>query len=181
MTFSQFFTIVRARWVSGFAVLAVVLAVVISISLSLTKQYTSTASVLPDLGGNTAAAGGIVPLGFMATQLDVVRSERVALRALRSPGLKLNESVELREQWRASTNGQGDFESWLAALIQKKLDILPARESNVITLAYSSPDPKFSAAVANASRAGVAARTARVPTWPRRLRRAKTSILGMSR
>lgn len=155
MTFSQFFTIVRARWVSGFAVLVVVLAVVISISLLLTKQYTSTASVLidvklPDLGGNSAAAGGIVPLGFMATQLDVVRSERVALRALRSPGLKLNESVELREQWQASTNGQGDFESWLAALIQKKLDILPARESNVITLAYSSPDPKFSAAVANA-------------------------------
>ncbi|MDP1790368.1 MAG: chain length determinant protein EpsF, partial [Methylibium sp.] len=82
--------------------------------------------------------------------LDVVRSERVALRALRSPGLKLTESLELRAQWQAATEGQGDFEAWLAALIQKKLDILPSRESNVITLAYSSPDPQFSAAVANA-------------------------------
>jgi chain length determinant protein EpsF len=155
MTFSQFFTIVRARWTSGFLVLAVIVACAVAVSLLLPKQYTSTASVLidvklPDLGGNTAAAGGIVPLGFMATQLDVVRSERVALRALRSPGLKLNESLELRAQWQAATEGQGDFEAWLAALIQKKLDILPSRESNVITLAYSSPDPQFSAAVANA-------------------------------
>lgn len=155
MTFSQFFTIIRARWIAGLLVLSIVVAGVVAVSLTLSKQYTATASVLvdvksPDLGGNAAAAGGIIPLGYMATQLDVVRSERVALRALRSPGLRLNESSELRAQWHASTDGQGDFESWLAALLQKKLDILPARESNVITLAYTASDPKFSAAVANA-------------------------------
>lgn len=155
MTFSQFFTIVQARWKSGALVMLIVVAAAIAVTMMMKKQYTATSSVLidvrtPDLSGNAAAVGGIVPLGFMATQMDVVRSERVALRALRSPGLRLNESTELRDQWQASTEGRGDFEAWVVGLLQKKLEVLPARESNVITLAYTSPDPKFSAAVANA-------------------------------
>ena len=39
---------------------------------------------------------------------------------------------------------------WLAELLQKKLEVKPARESNVINIAYTGGDPDFAAAVANA-------------------------------
>ena len=87
MTLSQFLNILRARWVSATAVLFTLVGVTLAVSLLLPKQYTATASVLVDVKSpdpimGVALAGMIAP-GYMASQLDVIQSERVALRGLR--------------------------------------------------------------------------------------------------
>jgi len=46
--------------------------------------------------------------------------------------------------------GKGRLEIWLADLLQKKLEVKPSRESNVISVSYKAVDPGFAAAVANA-------------------------------
>ena len=68
--------------------------------------------------------GQLLP-GYMATQRDIITSERVADKAAQL--LK----VEARG-------------------LQKKLDVKPSRESNVIEISFGASDAAFAAAAANA-------------------------------
>ncbi|MFM9916806.1 MAG: chain length determinant protein EpsF [Rhizobacter sp.] len=152
MTLSQILVVLRARWRSAFLALAAVVIAVAAASLWRTPQFMATASVVLDVRSPDPIAGVVLPgtnvVGYMATQLGVMQSERVALRALQS--LRIDQDPQLRQKWTDATGGLGDFQSWLADLMLRKLDVVPARDSNVITVAYTSPDPVFSAAVANA-------------------------------
>lgn len=152
MTLHQFFSILAARWKASLIVLLAAVGVAIVASLFLPKKYTATASVMLDVRSPDPIAGmalaGMMTPAYMATQVDLMSSERVARRAIQT--LKLNDNAQTREQWIAATGGQGDFEAWLSDALLQSLDIKPSRESNVITISYSSPDPNFSAALANA-------------------------------
>lgn len=152
MTLQQFLSILRARWASALLVLLLAVGSAIGVSLVLPKRYTSTASVMLDVRSPDPVAGmvlaGMMTPAYMATQVDLIGSERVARRAIQT--LKLNENAATREEWLESTKGAGDYEAWLSDALLKQLDIKPSRESNVITIGYSSPDPNFSAALANA-------------------------------
>ncbi len=85
---------------------------------------------------------------YMATQISILQSERVALRAIQA--LRIDQDPTLRAQWQESTQGVGSFQSWVADLLLRNLEALPSRDSNVITVSYTSPDPRFAALVANA-------------------------------
>lgn len=152
MTLHQFFTILRAR--KGLAISIVAASVVIAALLSvlLPKQFTARASVVVDVKSadpivGTMSAAMMAP-SYMATQVDIMESDRVALRVVRS--LRMTDSDNMRSQWQKDTDAQGQFEVWIAHLLQKKLDVKPARESNVIHVSFSAVEPKFAAAVANA-------------------------------
>jgi uncharacterized protein involved in exopolysaccharide biosynthesis len=80
--------------------------------------------------------------------MDIIKSEKVALGALRSLGLQKQQKWQ--DKWQASTEGQGNFESWLAGQLLRELEVRSSRDSNVLALSYTSPDPEVSAAVANA-------------------------------
>lgn len=152
MTLHQFLSILGARWKASLAVLLFVVCAAVAVSLILPKKYTASASVMLDVRSPDPVAGmvlaGMMTPAYMATQVDLMSSERVARRAIQS--LKLNESAQTRDQWIEATGGQGDFEAWLSDALLQSLDIKPSRESNVITISYTSPDPNFSAALANA-------------------------------
>jgi len=144
--------VLRARWLSALAVLLLVNAVVIAVTLLLPKRYTATAAVVLDVKSPDPIAGMVLPgmnvSGYMATQVDVLRSERVALRALDSIGMF--ESAAQKENWQRVTEGRGDFRAWLADAVLADLEVRPARDSNVIMVSYTSSEPVFAAAVANA-------------------------------
>ena len=48
-----------------------------------------------------------------------------------------------------ATQGRGEFESWLATGLLRNLAVTPSRERTV-TVSYTSKDPQFAAAMANA-------------------------------
>jgi chain length determinant protein EpsF len=152
MTFSQFIAILKARWVSALLVMVLTISSTIAISLLLPKQYTATTSVIMDVKSPDPISGAVLAAmmapSYMATQVDIITSDRVARRVVQE--LRLTENQKLREDWTADTEGQGDFVAWTAQLIQKKLDVKPSRESNVVNIGYTAPDPRFAAAVANA-------------------------------
>lgn len=152
MNFSQLISILKARWLSAVVVLGLTIALVVGISLSMPKRYTAMASVMLDVRSPDPVAGSIMGGGmsasYMATQVDLINSERVARRAIRELGL--NDNTAMREQWLVATEGRGDFESWLADSLLSQLTVVPSRESSVINLEYSSPDGRFSASLANA-------------------------------
>lgn len=151
MTFSQFLSILRARRRLFIAVLLGVLVPVVAISLIWPKKYIGSASVVVDIKPDpiSGLSQSLITPSLIATQVDIIGSERVARRVIRS--LKLAEVPAIRDDWSKDTAGDNvDIETWLVVLLQKQLDVKPARESSVISIEYGAPDPKFAAAMANA-------------------------------
>ena len=151
MTFGQFLSILRARKWAALLVFVLVVATTVGVSLLLPKQYTGAASIVIDVKPDPVAAmmnPSMAMPSFMATQVDILTSDRVALRVIRD--LKLLDSPQIREQWQTDGEGKGTIEQWLIQLLQRQLDVKPSRESNVIQISYKSPDPRFAAGLANA-------------------------------
>lgn len=151
MTFRQFLSILFARKGLFFAVLLGVLLPAIVLSFVLPKRYTAVASVVVDVKPDPLSAiayQSLMTPGVIATQIDILQSDRVGRKVVRA--LKLVELPQIREQWQDATDGQSDIESWLVERLQKDLDVKPGRESSVINVSYKAPDPRFAAALANA-------------------------------
>ncbi len=152
MTLQQFLLILRARYLVVLLTLAFVVATTVGASLWLPKRYTATASVVVDVKSPDPVSGlmlqGMVAPSYMATQVDIINSDRVAKSVVKL--LKMEDSESIRRQWEESTSDKGDLADWLATLLQKYLEVRPARDSNVININYTGTDPRFAAAVANA-------------------------------
>lgn len=153
MMLDQVWVTLKARWLIVTITAALVVLAALALSLAL-PRYEANAMLAVELSGADPIAGLPVykPAGevstYLATQADIVRSEAVALGALRS--LRLHEQQEWIDRWRKASDEQGEFEPWLAAQLLRHLDVRPGRASNVITVVYSSSDPAYSAAVVNA-------------------------------
>ena len=152
MTLQQFLLILWARRkLVLYTFLGTVLTTTI-VSLILPEEYTATTAVVLDVKSPDPIAGMVLPglmaPGYMATQLDIITSDRVTMRVIKM--LRMDENPTIQEQWQDATEGKGKIEPWLATLLQKKLDVKPSRESNVISISYSGGSPQFAAAMANA-------------------------------
>lgn len=152
MTLQQFLLILRARArIALYVFLGTVLTTLV-VSLVWPKSYTATTAVVVDVKSPDPVAGMVLPglmtPGYMATQMEIINSDRVAQRVVKL--LKLDENPTIKEQWQDDTDGKGSVTVWLAELLKKKLDVKPSRESNVIEINFTGADPAFSAAIANA-------------------------------
>ncbi len=153
MTLHQFLLILRARYRVTLLVILVALAAALAISLLLPKKYTAQTSVLVDMRSPDPVAGlmqqsGVVAPSYMATQVDIISGDRVAQRVVKM--LRLDEDEQRKSAWQDATKGRGTLDAWLAESLQKRLDVRPARESNIINISYKGSDPDSAAAIANA-------------------------------
>ncbi|KGM40991.1 chain-length determining protein [Aquabacterium sp. NJ1] len=152
MTFKQFMSIIRARKVLVIATALTTVTVIVGVSLVLPKRYTSTGAVVIDFKTPDPINGSLVPGaiagGYLATQANIIKSERVVLRVIKA--LKLDQVPALRQQWEDDTDGQGVFDTWLADVLVRKLDVTPAKEASIINVSYTATDPQFAAAMTNA-------------------------------
>jgi len=142
----------RARWgLFLFIFVATVLAAA-GVSMIMPKTYTANVSLLVDNKDDQSLANGaMVPVreraGYMQTQIDLITSPRVARKVVTD--LKLADDPALHDAYEKATNGRGAIEDWLAEGLLKKLKV-DTSQSSVIQVSFASPDPDFSAAVANA-------------------------------
>ena len=92
------------------------------VSLLLPSQYSATASVVIDAKSADPISGiqtqAMMLPAYMATQIDIINSDRVALRVIKL--LKLDQVPEFRQKWEKDTEGRGSFDKWLADMIGKK-------------------------------------------------------------
>lgn len=153
MTLHQFLLILRARYRVALLILLLAVSAALAVSLLLPKKYTAQTSVLVDIRSPDPVAGGaplqgVVAPSYMATQVDIIGGDRVAQRVVKM--LKLDENPDTKARWMEATEGRGTLEGWLADSLQKRLDVRPARESNVINITYKGSDPEDAANIANA-------------------------------
>jgi succinoglycan biosynthesis transport protein ExoP len=152
MTVQLFLAICRARMGLAMAVLLVTVAFTIGTGLILPKKYTATASLIIDLGKPDPLANAVYwsapSLAYLATQTDIIRSDRVAVAAVRK--LKLADNPTMHQKWQEVSKGRGAIDVWIAHDLQKTMEVTPARDSNVISIAVEAGDPEFAARWANA-------------------------------
>jgi polysaccharide biosynthesis transport protein len=155
MTLHQFLLILRARYKVAVLIILLAISAALAVSLVLPKKYTAQTAVLVDVrspdpvaGAGSAPIQGLVAPSYMATQVDIIGGDRVAQRVVKM--LKLDEDPRTKERWLEATEGRGTLEGWIADSLQKRLDVRPARESNVINITYKGSEPEEAANVANA-------------------------------
>jgi chain length determinant protein EpsF len=150
MNLSHFLAVLRARWLSAVIAFGVVLVAVILYLVFATRVYTATASLLIDSQPDPVSSmlyGGASP-SQINTQIELIRSDRVALRVAQN--LKLADLADIRAAWASAKSGLS-IQEWLTEYIEKGLDpkvLTPG--SNVINIGYQSADPRFAATLANA-------------------------------
>jgi len=144
----QILAILRARYKIAIALLLLTLAIALPVIHFLPKQYSASAALVIDVRAPDPITAMLRP-SSMATQEDIIKSDRVAQRVIKVLGLQDNPMA--RQQWQEATHGEGRYEVWLAELLQRKLVVAPPRrDSNILTIEYGASDPRFAAAVANA-------------------------------
>lgn len=152
MNFTQFLLILNARKGVILGVLLFTVVVTAVVSLLLPKEYTAATTLIIDSKSKDPFTGQLMPSqmfpGYMATQVDIINSDNVANKVVRE--LKLADAPGTHEQFMEATEGKGTINQWLGDLLLKKLSVEPSRESNIISIAFTGTDPKFSAAIANA-------------------------------
>ena len=101
MTLQQLFIILGARWRIVLAAFLVTVAATTVVSLLMPKKYEATAAVVVDMKTpdplSGAAMAGIVPSSYMATQVDIITSPRVAKAAAKLLHFDVRE--DLRDRW----------------------------------------------------------------------------------
>lgn len=152
MNFLQLVLALRARYKIIVLMLVVTVAAAAVISMLMPKTYVASTTVVVNYKGVDPVTGlstpGQLAAGFLNTQVDIIKSKNVALLVVDE--LKLADSPIVRKQYNDATNGRGTIRDWLANLLMGKVDVIPARESSVLSITFRGVDPQFVAAVANA-------------------------------
>lgn len=152
MNLSNLVAVLRARWVPAVLAFLLVLGAAVAYTLLAPKTYTATATLVIDIKPDPVSSmlyGGATSPAMMNTQIEVIRSDRVALRVVRN--LKLAEVPEIRKMWQRASKGDGTIETWLVEYLLRTLDAQVARAgSNVVNVTYKGNEPQFVATLANA-------------------------------
>src|SRR5690349_3981569 len=125
----------------------VVAAAGIAITLLMPRQYTAETSLVvemridPALG---ALAPALASPSYMQTQIEILKSERVASRAVKILGVE--RSADAVKQWRDATGAKIPLDRYFAGVLTRGLAVEPPRGSNIINLTFSAPDPIFAQA-----------------------------------
>lgn len=151
MSLKQYLRIVWARKWLVLLVFVLLAAAGVAWMLFLPKQYTADTSLIvevridPALG---ALAPALAAPSYMATQVEIIRSERVASRVVKMLGVERSASAV--QQWRDETKAKIPLDRYYANLLQRGLSVDPSPGSNVLNISFTSGDAIFAQAAANA-------------------------------
>ena len=152
MTFQRLLRVARSRWQLALAVFSGAMLLAILATVYPAPRYIASAAVVLDVKSPDPIAGVLLPgmtvSTYMGTQIQVIASERVAARA--AALAKLGDAPEVQAQWAEAKNTDTRYETWLAGFVRAHLDVVPAKDSNVIRISYWAHDPQLASAVANA-------------------------------
>lgn len=150
MNFRQVLLILRLRWWTVLLVFALTVVVAFVVSISLPKQYSAETTLLLDVKSDPLLATlmpNLTTPAFMATQAEILRSDRVASRVVKMLGLAQNPQAVA--QWREATQGRVPIETYFGDILERGLLVETGRTSAVMNLTFTGNDPKFAAAAAN--------------------------------
>jgi uncharacterized protein involved in exopolysaccharide biosynthesis len=147
--------ILRSRALLIFLTLAVTVVVAGVLTYLAPTKYSGTASLVLNYDGRipidqtTTTTTAQLASSYVATQLDIIRSQKVTLRVIDQLGLDRNPAW--REAYNEADAAPTPIREWIAAKMMDNLDAeqLP-NSSRVITITYDAGSSREAARLANA-------------------------------
>ncbi|HTP64818.1 MAG TPA: GNVR domain-containing protein [Geobacteraceae bacterium] len=166
MTLNDYWQIIKQRKrIVLLAFFATVLTTLVG-SILWPAKYEGIATIMLDFDSSNpmyismaAAPQALNSVEYINTQLEIIKSRRIAegvvalLNLDKVPEIvtKFKEAKEVSPIFFWKEESQIDIRTWLAdEFLSRYLKVEPARDSRFIYIKYYSPDPAFSAVVANA-------------------------------
>jgi uncharacterized protein involved in exopolysaccharide biosynthesis len=145
--------VLRARWgLFALAVCATLVATAV-VSLLLPKSYRATASLVVDRRDSQSLTDALnaftSPLdrtGYLQTQVDIIKSPKVARRVVTS--LKLDERPANRARFAEAKPASGSIQDWLADQLMHNMDV-ETTQSSVMRVSYNADNAADAALIAN--------------------------------
>lgn len=140
----------KARWRLVALITLITAALAAIWLLQVERIYVARASLLFDGGPNPSVQDNGAPQdnqSLLGTQADLIKSEAVAERVVRSA--RLTDNPALQAEWRKK-GAKGPFEGWLTQDLLAHVEVTPAKDTNVLAVGFKSADPAFAARMANA-------------------------------
>ena len=150
MTLRQILLILRLRWWLVLLVFVLVVGGAAGVSVMLPKKYAAHTTLLLDVKTDPLLATLMPSLatpGYIATQIEIVQSDRIAGRVVKMLGL--SENAAAVAQWREQTEGRIPLDKHFGDMMQRGLQVEAGKGSTILTIGFSATDPKFAAAAAN--------------------------------
>lgn len=153
MSFRLLLDIVRARYFLILLTFAVTVAVAGFLTFTEPKRYVASTSLVLNLEKDTPfesiAMSSQQSSSYLATQLDIIRSQKVAMKVVEQ--LKLDADPAWREYYAASGDGVVPIKPWIAAQIMANVAAEPLpNSSRVVNISYKALAPTDAATMANA-------------------------------
>ncbi|WP_028311763.1 hypothetical protein [Derxia gummosa] len=131
------------------ALVALLCAVALAV---LPRKYVASAEILYDVKASDPIVGAMLSAqllpSYLATQIDLISSERMAREVIRD--LRLEAEPRAHDEWESSVDDGVPFESYYAGELLRYLDAKVGKQSNVITVSFKDRDPERAARIANA-------------------------------
>jgi chain length determinant protein EpsF len=149
----QLLRIFVARWWVIVLVFGACMGGTAIVTALLPREYTASSQLVieqrfTDVLGGANLSGQMAAQTYLATQMDILRSQRVAERVVRT--LNIPTSATAQARWLEATEGRGTIEAYYAEALVRRLEVRPSRESLVLTISFSANDPLFAKQVADA-------------------------------
>jgi polysaccharide biosynthesis transport protein len=154
MDLSYILSVFRSRMGLMLSIAMLFVGIAAGYSLLAPRRYVAEASVLVDsrdmnpVLGVATQTNPMAQTSNMVTQVDVIRSERVARQVVKD--LRLDQDPKLQQRWQETVGGSGEMDNWMANALLKDLTVRAANDSSIIRVGYADKDPAMAAKVANA-------------------------------
>ena len=147
MKLKQILLILFAHRYVAALLFAVVIVAGVTFTIRTPKTYQAVADLLVDSRADPIAGAVITGNNYIATQMAILQSERLAIDVVKR--LKLLDQPDYVAAWQGATGGKTPFETFWGSVLSKMIVAEPLSNSNVIRLTVEGRDPKQVADVAN--------------------------------
>jgi uncharacterized protein involved in exopolysaccharide biosynthesis len=151
MNVGQFLRVLKERFALILLTTLVTLGVAAWYSLEQPERYTATTYLVLNLDGASPFDNTAVPAqmtsSYVATQMDIIRSQKVALAVVNR--LRLHEEPGWKAAY-AEAETATPIRPWIATQIMENVEAEPLQNSRVVSLSYEGPQAADAARLANA-------------------------------
>jgi chain length determinant protein EpsF len=154
MVIQQFLRVLKARFGVILLIFLTTLGATVAVSLMISKKYEASTTIVVEIKGTDPILGGAVGMtqtiqGYLVTQTEIIRSERVMNRVIDTLALDKN-PLMVGAAADGADPAVGNVRARIIRHFEQKLDVDPSREATTITISYEGPDPELTAAIVNA-------------------------------
>ncbi len=167
MSVGQFLHILKARFLLILLTMIVTVVVAAAYSLQQPNRYQATTFLVLNFDGGSPFESAALPAQlsstYLATQMDIIRSQKVALAVVNR--LRLHEEAGWKAAYAESARAI-PIRPWIASQIMENVEVEPLQNSRVVSLSYEALEPAESARLANAYAHGYIATTLELMRGP---------------